>query len=242
MSGPANPMLPKQLPLEVSLRDDATFDNFYVSRQGANRQIISSLKSQLGPMGEQLLFLWGRPGIGCSYLLQAACHYSENAGFSVRYLPLRDLMGYPPSSLFDSLAHLDLVCLDDLQVVVGNPEWEQALFHFFNGMRDSGKRLLVAANCGPHELPVQLPDLQSRLAWGLTFQLSPMSDEEKQAALQLRARNRGLELSDEVAQFILLRAPRHLDKLFRLLERLDEESLAEQRRLTIPFVKQVLNF
>ena len=101
--------------------------------------------------------------------------------------------------------------------------------------------MLFSANANPAELSVKLPDLASRLAWGLSFQVPLMGDNEKQQALTLRAKARGIELSDEVAQFILHRAPRHIGELFEILDRLDRASLAEQRKLTIPFVKQVLS-
>jgi DnaA-homolog protein len=116
----------------------------------------------------------------------------------------------------------------------------QALFNLYNRIRDAGKLLLVAAVIGPRELPVKLPDLASRLQWGLTLQVHSLDDQDKQQALQLRARARGLELSDEVAHFIIQRLPRDMNELFWQLNRLDHASLAEQRKLTIPFVKKIL--
>lgn len=233
--------LPQQLSLGVSLNDDATFENFHTAEGTSNAQVVASLRAQLTPAGEQMIFLWGAPGVGVTHLLQAACHRAQELGLSMQYLPIRDMIGFAPEQLLDGLEALDLVCLDGLDLVVGNPIWEQALFNFFNRMRDSGGRLLMAAHQGPRELPIQLPDLQSRLNWGITFQLHSMEDAEKQAALQLRAKARGLELNDEVAQFILHRAPRDMNELFCYLNRLDDASLAEQRKLTIPFVKQVLS-
>lgn len=233
---------PQQLSLGVSLNDDATFANFYITEGSANAQIVHALNQQLTDFGEQFIFLWGGAGVGITHLLQASCIAAEQSGLSVQYLPLKDTAGFAPEYLLEGLDQLDLVCLDGLQAVIGNPAWEQALFNFFNRMRDSGRRLLMAADLGPHELPIQLPDLKSRLNSGLGYQVQPMSDDEKKAALQLRARARGLDLSDEVVQFILHRAPRDMNELFCYLNRLDDASLAEQRRLTIPFVKQVLGF
>jgi DnaA-homolog protein len=233
---------PQQLSLGVSLNDDATFANFFTLEGSNNAQVVHALNLQVSDRGEQCIFLWGAAGVGLTHLLQASCHTAEKAGLSVQYLPLKDMAGFAPDQLLEELDQLDLVCLDGLEAVLGNPAWEQALFNFFNRMRDSGRRLLMAADQGPHEIQVQLPDLQSRFTWGLIFQVLPMSDDEKKEALQLRARARGLELSDEVCLFILHRAPRDMNELFCYLNRLDDASLAEQRRLTIPFVKQVLGF
>lgn len=235
-----SPSAPQQLSLGVLLNDDATFANFYAAESAANAQVITALKRQLSDDGEPLIFLWGGPGVGISHLLQAACHNAEQQGLAVQYLPLAEMVGFAPDHLLEGMDEFDLVCLDDLHTVVGQPHWEQALFNLFNRMRDCGHRLLMGAEQGPHLLPVALADLRSRLNWGLTFQLQPMTDDEKKAALQLRAKVRGLELSDEVGLFILHRAPRDLSELFNVLDRLDSASLAEQRRLTIPFVKQVL--
>jgi DnaA-homolog protein len=124
--------------------------------------------------------------------------------------------------------------------VINRPEWELALFNLFNRLRDAGKLLIVAAIHGPQELAVNLPDLKSRLQWGTTFHVQTLDDDQKQAALQFRAKARGLELSDEVAAFIIQRLPRDMNELFWQLNRLDHASLAEQRKLTIPFVKKVL--
>jgi DnaA family protein len=147
-----------------------------------------------------------------------------------------------PGSLLEGLDDLDWLCIDGLQFVAANSAWELALFALFNALRDKGGRLLIAANASPNKLPIALPDLQSRLNWGLALSIQPLSDEEKLAALQLRAKARGLDLSDEVGQYILHRAPRDMGPLFQCLNTLDKASLAEQRRLTIPFVKQVLGF
>ncbi len=231
---------PQQLSLGIALKDDATFANFYAADVSSNTQVLQALKQQLTDNGEPLVFLWGGPGVGVSHLLQAACHNAEQQGLAVQYLPLADMVNFAPDHLLEGMEDFDLVCLDDMQAVVGQPQWEQALFNMFNRMRDTGRRLLMAAEQGPHQLPIKLADLRSRVNWGLTFQLQPMTDDDKKSALQLRAKVRGLELSDEVALFILHRAPRDLTELFNVLDRLDSASLAEQRRLTIPFVKHVL--
>ncbi len=233
---------PQQLSLEVHLKDDATFENYYATDGQSNALVVSALSHQLEVYGEQFVFLSGAPGVGVTHLLQAACHLAGERGKRAQYLPLQELQQHDPTQLLDGLESLDLVCLDGLQLVLGKTDWERALFNFFNSMRDTGRRVVMAATKGPRELAVALPDLQSRLNWGLVFQVLPLDDFSKQTALQNRAKARGMELSDEVAQFIMHRSPRNTHELFKSLQRLDDASLAEQRRLTIPFIKQTLGY
>ncbi|MGQ9425963.1 DnaA regulatory inactivator Hda [Gilvimarinus sp. F26214L] len=230
---------PRQLSLSVSLHDEATFANFYLPPESPNRQAVAALERQFGG-GERFIYLWGAPGAGLTHLLQAACHKAAGEGRSAQYLPLRELAGFAPEALFEGLETQDLICLDSLEAVAGLPHWEEALFGLFNRVHDAGKHMVFSAGSSPQSLPLQLEDLRSRLSWGVVFHLEVLDDEEKQRALQARARRRGMEMSREVAQFILSRSPRDMNELFYLLNRLDEQSLQEQRKLTIPFVKQVL--
>ncbi|MCM2971589.1 MULTISPECIES: DnaA regulatory inactivator Hda [Larsenimonas] len=232
MSGPA------QLPLGVGLRDDATFANFMA---GGNQTLVDQLVRQPTPTGEQFLYLWGAPESGKSHLLQAACHEASQQGISTLYLPLSDIGHFPPLMLED-IEHLELIAIDDLDTVIGRKRWEEGLFHCFNRLRDAGRRLIIAAEKPPRQLPVKLADLGSRLSWGTTFHLKPLNDDERLEALKLRARSRGMMLPDEVGRYLCHRGPRQLTTLFDTLARLDEASLSAQRKLTIPFVKQALGW
>ena len=231
---------PQQLSLGVSLNDDATFENFYAPDLARNALVVDGLRRQVEGEGEHFVYLWGAPGAGLTHLLQASCHYAQTLGQSVQYLPLRDMVGYAPEEIFAGLDSLDLVCLDCLASIAGRPDWELAIFNLYNMLREAGKKLLVAAEQGPQELAIGLADLRSRLQWGVTYQVRNLGDDDKQQALQMRARARGLELSDEVAQFMIQRLSRDTNELFWQLQRLDHASLAEQRKHTIPFVKKVL--
>lgn len=229
---------PAQLPLGVGLRDDAPFANFH---PGPSATLVDHLKRQLDDDGEPFLYLWGGEGVGRSHLLQAACHAASDRDRRALYLPLEELGHFPPLML-EEVERLDLVAIDDLERVVGRKRWEEALFHAFNRLRDAGKRLVIAAEAPPRQLAVKLPDLASRLTWGMTFHVQGLGDDDRLTALQLRARVRGIQLPDEVARYILHRGPRRLEALFDALETLDRASLSAQRKLTIPFVKQALGW
>lgn len=221
-----------QLPLGIGLKDTATFDNFYPA---GNELVLQALQQG----NDTALYLWGPVGSGKSHLLQALCHAAAAKGESPVYLPLQELVSLSPA-LLEGLEQQALIAIDDIQVVAGLSQWEESLFHLYNRVRDSGHRLVVSATSAPAGLTLTLPDLTSRLGWGPVFQLSALTDMDKRRALQLRAHGRGLEMGDEVADYLLKRCPRDMDSLFNLLNRLDQASLAAQRRLTIPFVRQLL--
>lgn len=235
---PAMSFLFEQLPLAVQLRDDTTFDNFFLADNGL---LVDQLNQQL-TFGERYIYLYGAEGSGRSHLLQAACHQADQLGLASVYMPLEELQDYSPQDLFEGLEHLSLVCLDDIQVVLAKPEWEQQLFYLFNRLKDNNVKLLVSADRAVRELPVVLADLTSRLSWGLVYQIKNLTDEQRIEAVRFRASIRGLELGDEVAQYIFHRCQRDIETLMSVLDGLDKASLQEQRRLTIPFVKATMGW
>ena len=139
------------------------------------------------------------------------------------------------------LGDFDLVCLDDADHVAGEADWERALLQLFEALRARRARLVVSALRAPLHAGFQLPDLASRWTSGATFRVRSLDDEQKQAALQRRAAWRGLDLPDDAARYLLTHATRGTAALFALLDRLDSESLVAQKRLTVPFVRRVLD-
>lgn len=228
----------QQLTLSVSLRDDARFANFY---DGPNAQVVQSLQQQWTMQGEPYLYLWGSQGSGCSHLLQASCHYAEGLGHQSVYLPLDELVEYSPEVL-DGLDQLPLVALDNVQAIAGRSDWEEALFHLFNRIRDRQSHLLIAADAAPTRVGVVLPDLSSRLSWGMVYQVEPLEQNDLVQAVLLRAHRRGLNVTEEVARFLVTRGPQDTQGLFDALDKLDQASLSAQRRLTIPFIKETLDW
>lgn len=224
-----------QLPLRLMLRETATFDNFYA---GDNLPLLDALKALLRGDGERFIYLWGQPGVGRTHLLQACCHEMQTVAPGVMYLSLASAQ--LSAEILQDLENRQLVCIDDVDAVLGNYVWEEALLHFYNRARDGGMRLVIAGNELPSRMTHCLADLRSRLSWGLVFHVAGLSDEQKIKALQIHAHERGIELSDDVGHFLLRHYPRDMSALFQLLNRLDQASLIEQRKLTVPFVRQVL--
>lgn len=224
-----------QLALNVRLRDDSAFGNFFVARNAeAFDRIVAFVAATPGLPA--LLYLWGERGTGKTHLLEAACRDLHARGERCVYLPLTDAGQFAPE-LLDELEQAALVCIDDLDAVAGERAWEAALFALIERAKASGACLLVAAAANPRHLGLVMPELRTRLGAGWVYQLHALNDEEKLSALGQRARQRGLELPDEVARYILARHARDTHAVFALLDRLDRAALAAQRRLTIPFVR-----
>lgn len=226
----------RQLPLDLSAPDRVDL-GLYVP--GPNTEAWHQLQQCLIGEPVDCLYLWGVAGVGKSHLLQATCHELARQELRTAYLPLAELAAHGPQIL-EGLAGFELVALDDVHSIAGQPEWEQALFHFYNQARDQGCNLLLSATASPAGLGLTLADLTSRLGWGLVLRLQPLDDAGKQQALMRRAAARGFELPPETAEYLLRHAVRDLTQLMQLLDQLDQAQLAAQRRLSIPFVKSLL--
>ena len=227
----------QQLPLQLQPKESCTFQSFF---SASNQLTVDVLQNIFDPAGEQQVFLWSAEGLGKSHLLQAACQLASSKQLTASYLPLDQMPGVT-TDILDGVEHLDLVAIDGLDAVLGDEDWEQAIFALINQARTSSVRLLFAAEKNPAELMLNLPDLRSRLTWGPVFQLMPLTDDEKRSALQTRAATRGLELPDNVANYLLEHYPRDLFVLYENMDKLDQASLVQQRRLTIPFIREVLS-
>lgn len=225
----------QQLPLHVGPADQAAFENFFPGDNGA---LLHALQEIASVAQRAVLWVWGPPESGRTHLLQATAAAADAAGFRAAVVTAGDAA--VAAEVLAGLGELDVVCLDDIDEVAGRDDWEQALFRLFEELREGGARLVLSARCAPLHAHFRLPDLASRLCSGATFRLLGLSDEQKQAALQFRAQWRGLDLPDDAAQYLLTRADRNTAALFDLLKRLDQESLVAQKRLTVPFVRSVL--
>lgn len=226
----------QQIPLPLTLPDYAVWEAIYA---GPNEMTVQELKAFAFGRGEQFIFLAGELGTGKTLLLQTVCQAAADSQQATLYLPLAELVSYGPMVL-ENVAAYQCVCLDDLEIVAGDRKWEAALFGLFNAMRDQQHSLLISANVVPAELKINLPDLQSRLQSGLTCQLKRLNDQQWCDAFDYLAQHVGLLLPQDVSQFLLRRVPRTMGQLYQIFQQLNAASLVAERRLTIPFVKQVL--
>jgi DnaA family protein len=227
-----------QLSLAIQLNDEATFSDFV---WGENTLLQTHIQQALTGQGEPLIYLWGLTGCGKSHLLQACCQHVGRHQLPAIYLPLNTLKEWGPE-VIDGLDGQALLCVDEVDAIASHPEWEEALFHLYNRIRDQGKTILIlAGGHSPRQTPIELPDLRSRLSGGLVIQLHELNDDAKVETLRSQAKKRGLELPTPVAQFLVSRCARNMHDLHALLNRLDQASWVAQRKLTIPFIKAILD-
>ena len=220
-----------QIPLPMRREDLATWDNWL------SRSATHALESWL-PIGSKTArsaYLWGTSGLGKSHVLQACC---DTWGYSARYIPLRDLLQFPPEQVLSGVEEAGLIAIDDIDAVESESRWHEPLFDLFNQSQEGGCCLAVAAGCAPQRLSQLLPDLRSRLGSLPVFHLPSFSEDDIAGLLSLKARSSGLQLSDEVGRYCALRLTRDPRAALSFIEQLDQLSLAQSRAITIPFVRE----
>jgi DnaA family protein len=225
-----------QLPLALRFPPDQRFDTYVGAPDGA-LALLRALAQ--GAPAAMSVYVSGAQGSGKTHLLLAACAEAEAAGLRVAYLPLGAARGRVRDAL-EAYDSADLLALDNVDAVAGAREDEIALFDAHNRSHDAGRRLLYSASAAPNGLDLRLPDLRSRLSQCARIALEPLDDAGRAEVLRLRALRRGLQMDEAAIDWLLKRVDRDLGSLTALLDRLDRASLAAQRRLTVPFLRDVL--
>ena len=246
----------QQFPLALKLDGSATFSSFWTAADG---ELIHALQALAAPKEDSTagwLYVTGGQGSGVSHLLQACVTLATEHQLSAMYLSLNELLMASaaenstdaPQAIdamagyFDGLESFDLLCIDDIECLVGQPFWQEQLFYLIEKLKNrSDARLVLGSHSLAAELDFELADLKSRLKWATGFQLSVLSDEQKTQVLQFKAERLGLVMSAEVASFLMNRCSRNMADLSELLDRLDQQALSSGRRLTIPWLKTVLD-
>lgn len=227
----------EQIPIQFDIKAEQSFASFYIA---SHQQVIKHLTDTSCGQGDRQIFLWGAQGSGKSHLLQASCQQAFQHQRSTFYL-LLEKHQLPPPEVLEGLESFDLVCIDNIENCAGESSWEQALFNFYNRNRENDHQLIISADCPPGFLPLELPDLKTRMGWGITLKLQELNDAERIAALTCKAKHLGFEISPQVGQFLNKHYARDLPALWDLLPKLEQATLIAKRKLTVPFLKQVLD-
>ena len=224
-----------QLPLGLRWPRRQRFEHFHA---GANAAVLAAVQMLATQPGAAWVYLSGGAGSGKSHLLMAACQAAHEAGRTVQYLPLGSLRDH--FMAVRGVAGSQFIALDDLDAMAGEREAEHALFDLYNRARAEGTALIFTAQSAPAQLALGLPDLRSRLGACTQFALKPLEDSERREVLKRQAALRGIELDEHVLDWLFARYARDLGALLDLLDRLDQASLAAQRRITVPFLRTLL--
>ena len=229
----------EQIVIPISAADEVTLQNFLGKDNGILLGELDILAR--GMRACNVLFLWGDRGCGKTHLLNASCGAAREYGKRGVYLNMQQQATNGDSMLdLDNLTPETLVCIDDLDCVADSASQQQSLFAVYERVIGQGGAILVSASKPLKELNLSLKDLESRLSVGGIYQISELSDAEKCTALQQRAENRGFRLANNVMAFILSHYSRDTRSLFALLDRLDNASLRNHRKITIPFIKSLI--
>jgi DnaA-homolog protein len=221
----------EQLTLGMALKAQHTFERFIV---GSNQELLFMLQNLNHSFIDKGLYLWGEAGAGRTHLLQACCHAYSAQGRAVMYLSAATA---DPACL-ESLTHLSLIALDDVELVIGDARWERALYCLYNQLTE-GTCLLITSSLPVAKLPVMLPDLRSRMSALVCYQVHGVNDVDKRAVLKAQAMDRGLRLSDQVLDYLFVHYDRGMVNQIAILDKLDHLSMVHKRAITIPLIKSV---
>jgi DnaA family protein len=225
-----------QLPLALGLADYARFETFVDGANGAAARHARAVADGAA----DTLWISGPHASGKTHLLQAACRSASLAGRRAMYVALLDEHSAEPEILA-GLEGVDLLALDRVDAVARDAAWERQLFVLFNEIAAKRGGLLLAALVPPAAAGFELRDLASRAAGAVAYRLQPLAHSDRVDALLLHAEARGLELERGAAEYLLDRVDRDMVGLQLWLDRLDRASLAEHRKLTIPFIRELLS-
>ncbi len=222
----------KQLVLDIAPSPPPTLANFV---PGRNAELLQTLGNILaGLEQEHFVYLWGGMGCGKSHLLQGM------AGLCMRNKLSTAYFACDANTSFVAGSEADCVMVDDVDRL--KPNAQIGLFNLYNHIRDEGRALLlVSGPAAPAQLKLKVrEDLVTRLGWGLVYQVHELTDEEKAKAMKSHSASRGLDLSQEVCDYLLHHGRRDLPSLMATLDALDSYSLANRRKVTVPLVRELL--
>ena len=219
----------EQFVLDLAQPEPPSFDNFVA---GANREAMAALIALArGESRETGLLLWGAPGAGKTHLLRATAAMAARARAVIECVTPGDV----PAA--DTLPASALLVVDRID---GADAVEQArLFTVLNALAASAGQWVACAGAPPARLSLR-DDLRTRLALGLVLEVIPLADADKPLALETYARERGFRLSNDVIAYLLAHGRRDMPTLVATLAALDRHSLATQRSVTIPLLRDWL--
>jgi DnaA family protein len=224
--------LMEQLVFELAAPEPPSFENFL---PGRNAEVVAAVaRFAAAEVAEAGMLLWGAAGAGKTHLLRAAINSVGRRGLAALYCPTPDVLEGADAG---ALAAQALIAVDDIDAA--SPAAQATVFTLYNALKANGGHLLAASRLPAAALPLR-EDVRTRLGWGLVYEVVPLSDSDKPAALVDYARRRGFTLSDEVIRYLLAHGRRDMTALCTTLAALDRHSLSTKRAITVPLLRDWL--
>lgn len=228
------------MPLKIGLREEVSFDSF-VTETAATAISLDQFQKSLRQTSASAFYLQGPSGAGKTHLLQAACRFKADRRESAVYLPLNDSNLPLIADSLNGLDQTDLVCIDDIDAKINSVEWQKALANLLIKSQTSGSVIILSGRESFLDWPVQVAELNSALVSVLTLVIPPLTQEDSLVdALQRHAQKRGFDLPLDVGNYLVKSFSTEIAELMAVLYLLEQATLAEKRRLTLPFAKQYL--
>ena len=237
-TGPAAGGAATQLPLRLPPATGRRFENFEVPPE--NAELVDAVRRIALERTSARVLVTGGSGTGKSHLLEAACAEASAGGDGVAFVPMRDWHSQHVDAVRGLGGRCGLVCIDDVDAIAGDRVWEEGLLALVEESASRSARLLLSACATPLHARFALADLRSRLSAATLYRLRELDDENRAKALRRHADRRGIEIPDDVVGYVLMRHRRDMPSLVALLDRLDLHSMVHQRRLTVPFVRDLI--
>jgi DnaA family protein len=230
---------PTQLIFPFQINQKASFDSFFCSPDNLN--LMTRLADIVESKKNHELIIHGERGSGKSYLMQAICNELSVAGKQFAFIPMNKAIKMG-AEIFQNLASLDVVCVDDVQLILANEDWETALFNLVNECQQSNCSLVLSfGGTQPLEENTKLPDLLSRFKRMEFIALHAVQDEFFGQAIHFVAQQLDIKIEKAELEFLL----KHQTRLFSLLVEniitLDKQAASLKRKITIPLIKETLN-
>ena len=224
---------PQQLTFPWSAKPKLIFRDFYTNKENLN--LVNDLKEQ--EAGD--IIIQANSNLGKSHLLQSVCNYYNEIGKSSFYLPIKTALDYEPSVL-DSIHEIDLICIDDIDFLAKNDNWERAIFNLINQCQQSTSRIIFSLSVSIDRAGFNLPDLISRLNKLLKYNVANLENEDIEGAISLIIEHNSINIGDKEINYILNHAKRDIAYLKQILFKLDEYSLSTKKKITIPLIKEII--
>ena len=230
---------PKQLIFPFQINQKASFDSFFCSPD--NQNLMTRLADIAISQDANEIIIHGEKGSGKSFLMQAICNELSSSEKQFAFIPMKKALNMGVE-IFQNLGSLDTVCIDDLQLILANQEWETALFNLINECQQSKCSLILSpGGTQPVEDSFVHPDLLSSIKRMEFLPLHAVQDELFNQAIVFVAQQLEIKIDNAELEFLLKHQTRIFSLLVENIITLDKQAASLKRKITIPLIKETLN-